>query len=133
MIPYIGGLVGVTLPMLLAIATKEPIDALWVFIVYITVQFIDNNFIVPAIVASKVKVNALISIVVVLVGGALWGISGMFLSIPITAIIKVICDRVQPLKPLGLLLGDDQPGSDEIIFRFRRKIRKKAEKAVPAK
>ncbi|MDO8899525.1 MAG: AI-2E family transporter, partial [Bacteroidales bacterium] len=70
---------------------------------------IDNNYIVPKIVASKVKVNALVSIVVIFAFGALWGIPGMFLSIPITAIFKVICDRIESLKPVGFLLGDTMP------------------------
>jgi len=120
MIPYIGGLVAISLPMLMAIATKSPIVALWVLVLYIIVQFIDNNFIVPKIVASRVKINALISIIVVLIGGALWGVAGMFLSIPLTAIIKVIFDRITPLKPFGFLLGDNQPE----IVKFKFKINK---------
>jgi predicted PurR-regulated permease PerM len=122
MIPYIGGLVAIALPMLMALATKSPITALWVFILYIIVQFIDNNFIVPKIVASKVKINALISIIVVLIGGALWGIAGMFLAIPITAIIKVIFDRIDSLKPFGFLLGDNQPQIGKFSLRKRKNI-----------
>jgi predicted PurR-regulated permease PerM len=109
MIPYIGGLVAISLPMLMAVATKSPSAALLVLVVYLVVQFVDNNFIVPRVVASRVQVNALVSIVVVLFGGALWGIAGMFLAIPLTAIVKVVCDRVESLKPFGYLLGDDQP------------------------
>lgn len=109
LIPYIGGLVAISIPMLMAIATKNPIDALWVFILYMVIQMVDNNFIVPKIVASRVKINALVSIVVVLIGGAMWGVAGMFLSIPLTAIVKVIFDRITPLKPFGFLLGDNQP------------------------
>jgi predicted PurR-regulated permease PerM len=108
LIPYIGGIIAICIPILIALSTMSPIYALWVFIFFIAVQFLDNNFIVPKIVASKVKVNALISVVVVLVGGALWGISGMFLAIPITAIAKVIFDRVDGLKPFGFLIGEDQ-------------------------
>lgn len=130
LIPYIGGLVAISIPMLLAIATKEPIDALWVFIAYIIVQFIDNNFFVPKIVASKVKINALVSIIVVLIGGALWGVSGMFLSIPLTAIIKVIFDRIEPLMPFGFLLGDNQPEIGKGILKFKNPIRKKKPKDV---
>lgn len=106
LIPYIGGIIAICIPMLIALSTMSPIYALWVFIFFIAVQFLDNNFIVPKIVASKVKVNALISIVVVLIGGALWGISGMFLAIPITAIAKVIFDRVEGLKAFGILIGE---------------------------
>eukprot|EP00697_Spironema_sp_BW2_P003956 gnl/Spiro4/15337_TR8244_c0_g1_i1.p1 gnl/Spiro4/15337_TR8244_c0_g1~~gnl/Spiro4/15337_TR8244_c0_g1_i1.p1 ORF type:complete len:292 (+),score=-51.58 gnl/Spiro4/15337_TR8244_c0_g1_i1:434-1309(+) len=105
MIPCIGGVIAISMPMLIAFATKSPTSALLVFIVYMVVQFIDNHYIVPAIVASKVKINALVSIVVVLVGGALWGVPGMFLSIPITAIVKVVFDRVEPLRPFGFFIG----------------------------
>jgi len=108
-IPYIGGIIAISLPMIIALATKEPIYVLYVFILYTTVQLIDNNFIVPKIVASKVKVNALVSIIVVLIGNAVWGVPGMFLSLPLTAIIKVIFDRIDSLKPLGFLIGDAMP------------------------
>ncbi|HLO54475.1 MAG TPA: AI-2E family transporter [Saprospiraceae bacterium] len=114
LIPYIGGLVAISIPMLMAIATKEPIDALWVFALYMIVQLFDNNFIVPKIVGSRVKINALVSIVVVLIGGAMWGVAGMFLSIPLTAIVKVICDRITQLKPFGFLLGDNHSENDKV-------------------
>src|SRR5688572_4320955 len=106
LIPYLGGVIAVSLPMLIALATKSPTYALLVLAAYVLIQFIDNNFIIPKIVASKVKINALVSIVVVLVGGALWGIPGMFISIPLTAILKVIFDHVEALKPLGFLMGN---------------------------
>jgi predicted PurR-regulated permease PerM len=120
-IPYIGGVVAVALPMLMALATKQPVDALYVMIAYLVVQFIDNNFFVPKIVASKVKINALVSIIVVLVGNAFWGVPGMFLSIPLTAIVKVIFDRVGPLQAFGFLLGDNQPDISRQIFVVRRR------------
>lgn len=122
-IPYIGGVIAVALPMLMALASKEPLSALYVLIAYLIVQFIDNNFFVPRIVASKVKINALVSIIVVLVGNALWGVPGMFLSIPLTAIIKVIFDRIDPLKPFGFLLGDNQPDITKQFFVVKRRPR----------
>ncbi len=129
-IPYIGGLVAIAIPMLVAVATRSPVDVLWVLLAYIIVQFIDNNFFVPKIVASKVKVNALVSIVVVLIGGALWGVSGMFLSIPITAILKVIFDRVEPLMPFGFLIGDNQAEFGKVIFKFKNPIKKSKPKII---
>lgn len=106
-IPYIGGIVAFALPMLLAIATKSSgWYAVYVFIFYTIIQLIDNNFIVPKIVASRVRINALFSIIVVFAGNALWGIAGMFLSIPLLAIVKVICDHIDTLKPWGFLFGD---------------------------
>ncbi len=72
-IPFVGGIMAVSLPLLIAIATKSPIYALLVVAAYMLIQFVDNHYIVPNVVASKVKINALISIIVVLAGGALWG------------------------------------------------------------
>jgi len=109
-IPYIGGVIAVALPMMIAVATKSSgWYALYILIAYYIIQLIDNNFIVPKIVASKVKINALFAIIVVFVGNAIWGISGMFLSIPLLAIIKIIFDNVESLKPWGFLLGDTMP------------------------
>jgi predicted PurR-regulated permease PerM len=109
-IPYIGGIVAVALPMMIAIATKSTAwYALYVMICYYIIQLIDNNYIVPYIVASKVKINALFSIIVVFVGNAMWGIPGMFLSIPLLAILKLIFDHIDSLKPWGYLLGDTMP------------------------
>jgi len=114
-IPYIGGLVAVALPMMVALATKSnPWFALYILVIYYIIQLIDNNYIVPKIVASKVKINALFSIIVVIAGNALWGVPGMFLSIPLLAIVKLIFDHVEPLKPWGFLLGDTMPHILEI-------------------
>jgi len=110
MIPYIGGIVAVALPMMVALATKEsPWSAVYILISYYIIQLFDNNYVVPKIVASKVKINALFSIIVVLVGNMLWGVPGMFLSIPLLAIIKLIFDHIESLKPWGFLLGDTMP------------------------
>lgn len=123
-IPLIGGVVAVALPMMVALATKPTaLYALYVMIAYYIIQLIDNNYIVPKIVASKVKINALFSIIVVLAGNALWGIPGMFLSIPVLAIVKLIFDHVEPLKPWGFLLGDTMPRLITIV-PILKKIRK---------
>ncbi len=104
-IPYVGGIISIFFPVIIAIISDTPSDAILVIIFYLIIQFFDVHYIVPKVVASKVKINALISIIVVLSGGALWGLPGMFLSIPITAIVKVIFDHIEPVKPWGFLLG----------------------------
>ncbi len=110
MIPYIGGIVAIALPVLMATITKDGFSTqLGVIIAYAIIQFVDNNILVPRIVSSKVKLNALFSILIVLFGGALWGVPGMFLSIPAVAILKIIFDRIDDLKPWGKLLGDEVP------------------------
>lgn len=83
-------------------------NVLWVGAILALVQFLDNNFGMPLIVGNKVRINALVTILGVLVGGTLCGIPGMFLAIPGLAVLKVIFDKVPELKPWGLLLGDNQ-------------------------
>lgn len=118
LIPYIGMIIATILPIVIALATQDVESALWVLGLYAFVQFVDNNFIVPKVVASRVQLNALVSILVVMIGGALWGIPGMFLSIPITAMLKVIFDRVPGLEPFGYVLGDDDAKSQHALFRL---------------
>ena len=127
LIPYIGAIIAATLPMVIAIITKtSPWFALLVLAMYIFIQFIDNNYLVPKIVASKVKINALFSIIAVIAGSALWGIPGMFLSIPLLAIVKLIFDHIEPLKPWGFLLGDTMPSLLKIKPIRLRRIKNKS-------
>ncbi|NEM99449.1 AI-2E family transporter [Pontibacter burrus] len=110
MIPYIGGAIAVLLPVLMAMVTKDGFTTqLGIIGAYVLIQFIDNNILVPRVVSSKVQINALVSIIVVLLGGALWGVAGMFLAILFVAFLKIIFDRIDALKPLGRLLGDQAP------------------------
>ena len=120
-IPYIGGVIAIALPMIIAFVTKTPVSALLVMIIYIVIQFIDNHYLIPSIVASKVKVNALVAVVVVLLGNLLWGVPGMFLSIPIVALVKVVFDHIDALKPWGFLLGDTMPTAIKLPFDKMKK------------
>jgi predicted PurR-regulated permease PerM len=108
LIPYIGMLTANIFAMLVTLVTSENIvDVAWVAAILGIVQLIDNNFLMPLIVGNKVRINALVTILGVVIGGTLCGISGMFLAIPGIAVLKVIFDRVESMKPWGMLLGDD--------------------------
>jgi len=120
LIPYIGMIVATLVPMAVALSLQDPTAALWVFALYSAVQFVDNNFIVPLVVASRVELNALVSILAVMVGGLIWGAPGMFLAIPFTAILKVICDRVPDMKAFGFLLGTTQNDDHHRLLRVRK-------------
>jgi predicted PurR-regulated permease PerM len=112
LIPYLGGIVAIALPVIMATVTNNNdgyTTQLLVIGAYALIQFIDNNILVPRIVSSKVQINALISIIIVLLGNALWGVAGMFLSIPFIAVLKIIFDHIETLKPWGKLLGDTIP------------------------
>jgi len=125
LIPYLGGIIAIALPVLMATVTKDGYSTqLGVIAAYIVIQFIDNNILVPRIVSSKVQINALMSIVIVLLGNQLWGLPGMFLSIPFVAVLKIIFDRIDELKPWGKLLGDNIP-TRHIGERLKGRDRKK--------
>lgn len=112
LIPYVGMLVANVICMTVTLVSSD--DSRYVIgvgLILAVVQFLDNNFGMPLIVGNKVRINALVTIVGVLVGGTLCGIPGMFLAIPGLAVLKVIFDRVPDLHPWGLLMGDNSNSS----------------------
>lgn len=132
-LPFIGGILAVIPPLIIATLTKDGIHTqLEIIIAYMVIQFIDNHFLVPYIVSSKVKINALVSIVIVFMGGALWGVAGMFLSIPFIGVLKIIFDRLPTLKPWGTLLGTEVPTQRNQSLRIiGNKMRRRATKGKP--
>ncbi len=116
LIPYIGILIAGVLSIVASLTgTTDLSIVLGIIIVNLVVQLLDNNLLVPMIVSSKVEINAIASIIGIIVGGLLGGITGMFLAIPLMAILKVIFDRIDELKPWGYLLSNDLPKS--FVFR----------------
>lgn len=108
LIPYIGMFTATLFTVLVSLTTTDKSsNIVWIVVIFYSIHIIDVNFIMPRIVASRLRINALISILGVVIGGALTGISGLFLSIPAIALIKIICDEVEDLKPWGMLMGDE--------------------------
>ncbi|HYG50068.1 MAG TPA: AI-2E family transporter [Flavobacteriales bacterium] len=110
LVPYIGLLIAGIITFMTALLTST--DATVVIgsiLVNVIVQIIDNNFLIPRIVGHKVRINAFVSMTAVVAGGIIGGIAGMFLSIPLTAILKVIFDNIDHFKSWGYAMGDDLP------------------------
>lgn len=106
LLPYIGIAIGSILPALFTLGTDpNPLKALGVVGVFLFVQVLEGNFITPYIVGSKVSINPLAAIIVLIMWGQLWGLTGLILALPLTAILKVIFDSIDDLKPYGFLLG----------------------------
>ena len=106
-IPYVGIFTALLLSTLITFATGAINNAAIVALSVAGIHAIDANFLLPVMVGSKVRLNALITFLGIIIGEMLWGLSGMFLSIPTIAILKIIFDRVEGLKPYGYLLGGD--------------------------
>jgi putative permease len=123
-IPYLGISTALLISALITFATAGATQALFVIFAFIGVHTIDGNILMPLIVGSKVKINALFAFIGIIVGEMIWGISGMFLCIPYLAMLKIIFLRVDGLQPWGALLGE---GHLEMrkrrVYRLTKKIK----------
>jgi len=106
-IPYIGIFTATLLSVLVTFATAGATKLLLVIGTILGIHLIDSNVLLPVVVGSKVRINAFITVLGVIVGESVWGIPGTFLAIPIIAIAKIVFDRIEPLKPWGYLFGDE--------------------------
>jgi putative permease len=106
-IPYVGIFTALTLSSLITFATGNVADTVKVALSVLGIHVVDSNFLMPIVVGSKVRLNALITFLGIVIGEMIWGLSGMFLSIPIIAILKIIFDRIESLKPWGFLFGGE--------------------------
>lgn len=131
-IPYIGMFTATLFTILVTLTTANSTsDIIWVIIIMYGIHILDVNILMPKIIASRLRINALISILGVIAGGSLTGISGLFLSVPAVAMTKIICDQVEGLQPWGILLGDDITGTKRMKIYDRIKVLKIKKRAKP--
>jgi predicted PurR-regulated permease PerM len=122
LIPYVGALLGNVIGVVLTLTSSTDLTpVITVLLVIAGVQFLDNNILMPRIVGSKIKINALMAILGVVIGGSIAGVSGMFLSMPIIAVMKIIFDHTSQFKQWGILLGDQRPARSPMTFPVFRK------------
>ncbi len=125
-IPYIGSFVGAGLPIIMALIYK---DSLWypvgVLAIFMFNQFIDNNITTPNVVGGYVRLNSLATIFIVIIGGMIWGVAGMILFIPLLGIFKIFCDNIDSLKPLSILLSDDESEEENFFSKLFKKFKRK--------
>ena len=106
-IPYVGNITGTILTILFAaINGGNPTLIGGIIITYGIVQLIQGWILEPLILGPQVKINPLFTIIVLVLGQLLWGIPGVILAIPLTAMFKIVCDHIEPLKPYGFLIGE---------------------------
>jgi len=124
LVPYIGIFSALLISILITFATAGATKVLFVVLTFVAVHALDGNILMPLVVGSKVKINALFAFVGIVIGEMIWGISGMFLCIPYLAMLKIIFDRVDELKPWGILLGEQgKPGKKRKIYHITKKIK----------
>jgi AI-2 transport protein TqsA len=107
-IPYLGIYTAILICMLVTFTNGGGASAISVGVVLIVIHFLDANILMPRIVGSRVKMNALITILAVVIGNQIWGIAGMLLFIPLVAILKIIFEHVDGLASWALLIGSEE-------------------------
>ena len=108
-VPYLGMIVGSLVALLVAFMTTDTSwQPLTAFVVLWIIHIIDSNLVAPLVIGSRVSLNPLIAIFVLFLFGELWGLAGLFLALPLTAIVKVIFDAVPGLRAYGFLLGEPE-------------------------
>lgn len=134
-LPYIGIFTALLIGALITFATSGTSHVLFVVIAIGIIHAIDGNIIMPRVVGSKVKINSLIVIIGLIIGEMLWGIAGMFLTIPVLAIIKIIFDRVEGLQSWGFLMGEDDevPVFKSTFDKYFLVKKVKVDQVVPGK
>ena len=125
-IPYAGTLLGAAIPILYSFIT---FDSIWmpitIAIFFWLVQVIESNFLTPKIVGGNLKINALTSILSIIIGASVWGIAGMILFLPFAAMLKTVCEQYIELKPFALLIGEKNYNTKEVNDKFTGKWFKK--------
>lgn len=121
-VPYVGIFTALLLSAIITFATSGiSTPLLLVVITIVVIHLIDSNILLPFIVGSKVSINALVTVIGVVAGEMIWGLPGMFLSVPIIAMMKIICDRVEPLKPWAIILGHEKEEKKILKFPAKKK------------
>ena len=106
-VPFVGNITGTTLTVLVAAIHGANLELLGgIVIVYGIVQLIQGWILEPLILGPQVKINSLFTIIALVLGELIWGIPGIILAIPLTAMFKIVCDHIESLKPYGFLIGE---------------------------
>jgi predicted PurR-regulated permease PerM len=126
-VPYVGSILGGIFPFVVALLTSDSSDlAFGALGVILIVQFFDNYFIEPYVIGGAVHLSGFFTILILCVGGLLWGPAGMILFIPMMGVAKIIFDNVVELRPYGYLIGDQEQGNQaERIKEWIKRVFKK--------
>ena len=108
LIPFIGNMIGAMFPIIMAVVYNDTTTALGVIILFGVAQFIESYLLQPLVVGKKVNINPMMTILIAVLGGMLWGVPGMIVAIPYLGIIAIIFSRIEELKPIGFLLSNEE-------------------------
>jgi predicted PurR-regulated permease PerM len=135
LIPYFGTLIGGLVPLLFAFLVLGDIAlALKVVILFIIIQFVENNILTPNIVGGKVKINPFFIITGLVAASMIWGIPGMLLIVPFLAITRIVFSHVDFMRPYAFLLGEEGTSKHSIqLSKLKRVLSSIGRRVSPGK
>jgi predicted PurR-regulated permease PerM len=117
-VPFAGNITGTTITVLIAFAQGGSGSlVVGVLITYAIVQFTQTYLLEPLVVGDQININPLFTILIIVVGEAVWGIAGMVVALPLLGMFKVVCDNVEGLKPYGYLIGSKDVKENKSFFK----------------
>ena len=120
-IPFVGNVVGTTVTLLVSVMQGGGTNIIiGILVTYGIVQFVQTYLLEPLVVGAEVNLNPLFTVLCLVAGEMIWGLPGMILAIPVTGVIKIICDHVEPLKPFGELIGGSEKKGET---KFKKKMK----------
>ncbi|MBV2245961.1 MAG: AI-2E family transporter [Lentimicrobium sp.] len=124
LIPYFGTLLGGAIPVLYVFfSVSDPFSmVVKIVILFIIIQFTENNLLTPNIVGNNIKLNPFAIIIGLLIANLIWGVAGMLIVVPVMAILKIVMRHIDGLKPYAYLLSDR--GTEKYSFNFSKTKKK---------
>ena len=105
-VPYLGSLVTLVLIGIASILTFDDLGrALVAPLLYFAINFAEGYFLTPTIIGRRLTLNPVVVFVGLVFWGWLWGIPGALIAVPLMAMLKILCDHIEPLSPIGEFLG----------------------------
>jgi predicted PurR-regulated permease PerM len=129
-VPYVGSIIGGLFPFAVALVTEDSTNvAIGALAVIVIIQGIDNYFIEPYVIGGEVNISAFFTILILIVGGMIWGVAGMILFLPMLGVAKIVFDAIPELQVYGYLIGDQQKEKQSTrLWNKLKSIFKKAKK-----
>lgn len=124
-IPYVGPVIGFGIVAIFSFAAVGPAVALGAIILFIIVQFLENNFLTPNIAGGNININPLTAIVGIIIGASMWGVVGMIIALPIIGMLKVIADSIPQLEPWAYLISDEGTEDHSLSWNNIKKVFKR--------
>jgi predicted PurR-regulated permease PerM len=123
-VPFVGNITGTTLTTLFAaLHGASDYMLIGIIITYAVIQFIQSWFLEPLILGAQVKLNPFFTIIALVLGNLIWGILGIILAIPLTGMLKIVCDHIDSLKPYGFLIGEvKRSKSEKLVVKKMKNI-----------